>query len=58
MDDLIPADERKLWLVRPRNPEDLAAKIANFITSRPAQHLAGPVSFNALIPPFLEKIGI
>ena len=58
MDDLIPADERKLWLVKPRDPEDLAAKIGHFIDCRPAQHLAGPVSFDALIPPFLEKIGI
>lgn len=56
--ELVLPSERKLWLVKPRDPEDLAAKIGHFIASRPVQHLVGPVSFDALIPPFLEKIGI
>ncbi len=56
--ELIPRSDRSTWLVKPRDPEDLAAKIANSIDRRPEQHLAGPITFDELLPPFLEKLGI
>lgn len=56
MDDMIPADERKLWLCKPRHPEDLADKIKNYIKNRPVQHLAGEIDIDKLVPEFVEKI--
>ena len=56
MDDLIPAEVRNLWLCKPRDPEDLAAKIKYYIESRPVQHLAAEIDIDKLVPDFVEKI--
>lgn len=52
--ELIRPEERSLWLARPRDPADLAAKILRFYRERRPQRLAGPVAFTDLLPPFLE----
>lgn len=56
MDDLIAAEDRPLWLCKPRDPEDLAAKIANYFRTRPEQRLSGPVDIDLLIPRFLDDL--
>lgn len=56
MDDLVREDERNLWLCKPRDAEDLAAKIAHYIAHRPVQHLSGPISFDDLMPQFIKEV--
>jgi len=58
MDDLVPQDERKLWLCRQRDPEDLALKMKYYIENRPVQHLSCPISFNDVIPRFVKEVGL
>ena len=58
IEDLIPEEERPLWLVKPMDAMDLAKKIKYFIDYRPMQHLNAPNSFDELIPPFLKEIGL
>lgn len=56
MDDMIPEDERSLWLCKPRDPNDLATKIGNYLRNRPMQHLAAEIDIDKLVPEFVEKI--
>jgi hypothetical protein len=56
MDDLIPSEERSKWLCRPRDPEDLANKIGNYMNHRWEQKLAGPIDINDLVSEFVRKI--
>ena len=58
MDDLIPDDERHLWLCKQRNPQDLAEKVLYYYRNRPIQHLKGPISFDTLLKKYLEHICI
>ena len=56
MDDMILPEERKLWLCKPMNPEDLAEKILYYYRNRPEQHMAGLIDIDVLVPRFVEKI--
>ena len=56
MDDLIPNEERSLWLAKPCDADDLARKIHHYFEMRPTQHLTGAISFDELIPTFIEKV--
>ena len=56
MDDLIPAEVRNLWLCKPRDPEDLAAKIKYYIENRPAQQLKGEIDIDKLVPEFVRNV--
>lgn len=56
MDDLIFPEDRPLWLCKPRNPEDLAEKIANYCRNRPEQRLSSPIDIDTLIPRFLDEV--
>lgn len=56
MDDLIPERERQLWLCRPMDAEDLAAKILRFHMLRPRQHLVGSIDIDVLVPRFVEQV--
>lgn len=56
MDDLIPNEERSKWLCRPRDPEDLANKISNYMNHRWEQKLSGPIGINELVVEFVWKI--
>lgn len=58
MDDMILPEERKLWLCKPMNPEDLAGKILHYYRNRPEQHMAGPIDINILVSDFLGEIGV
>ena len=56
MDDLIPNEERSKWLCRPRDSEDLANKIGNYMEYRWEQKLAGSIEINDLVSEFVRKI--
>lgn len=56
MDDMILPEERKLWLCKPMNPEDLAEKILHYYKCRPEQHMAGPIDIDVLVPRFVEQM--
>lgn len=56
MDDLIFPEDRPLWLCKPRNPEDLAEKIANYCRNRPEQRLSAPIDIDTLVPRFLDEV--
>lgn len=56
MDDLIPKEERSKWLCRPRDPEDLANKISNYMSHQWEQKLSGPIGINDLVSEFVRKI--
>jgi glycosyltransferase involved in cell wall biosynthesis len=56
MDDLIPNEERSKWLCKPRDPEDLANKIGNYMNHRWDQKLSGAVGINELVVEFVRKI--
>ena len=56
MDDLIPEEGRGTWLCRPRDPDDLAAKIRHVIEARPEQTLTGPVDIDVLVARFLDEV--
>ena len=58
MDDLIYPDDRKLWLCKERNPEDLAAKILYFYRNRPMQRLAAETDIDILVPQFLDQLAL
>jgi len=54
MDDLVADNERSLWLCKPRDPEDLADKIMNYIENRPQQHLKGEIRIGALVARYYD----
>ena len=56
IEDLIPNEERSKWLCRPRDPEDLANKISNYMSHRWEQKLSGPIGINDLVSEFVRKI--
>ncbi len=56
MDDLILPEERKFWLCKPKNPQDLAAKILYFYQNHPQQHLAKTIEINHLVKKFQEEV--
>lgn len=56
MDDLIPDNERHLWLCKQRNPEDLAEKVLYYYRNRPTQHLTGPIDIDVLVRDFINEI--
>lgn len=57
MDDLIPDNERHLWLCLQQNPQDLAEKVLYCYHNRPTQHLAGPIDIDVLVRNFVDEIG-
>lgn len=56
MDDLIPQEERGLWLCPPMNPDILAEKIRYYFIHRPIMHLSGPVDINILVSNFIKEL--
>lgn len=56
MDDLIPQEERGLWLCPPMNPDILAEKIRYYFIHRPIMHLSGPVDINTLVSNFIKEL--
>lgn len=56
MDDLIPKEERHLWLCLQRNPEDLAEKVLYYYQNRSIQHLTGPIDIDVLVRNFVDEI--
>jgi len=55
IEDMIAPEERSLWLAKPQDPDDLAAKITSFHDRRPAQHLTGEVSIDSLVATFVDE---
>ena len=56
VEELIPNEERSKWLCKPRDPEDLANKIGNYMNHRWEQRLSGPIEINELVGEFVRKI--
>ncbi len=56
MDDLILFEERKLWLVEPRNPTDLAEKILYYYNHRPRQHMSQSINIDEWVNGFIKQI--
>lgn len=57
IEDVISAEDRHLWLCKPCDPIDLAAKIKYYITNRPQQKVKGSIEINELTNEFLKRIG-
>ena len=58
MDDLIPDNERHIWLCKQRNPQDLAEKVLYYYQHRPTQHLTGPIDIDVLMRDFVNEIEV
>lgn len=56
IEDIIPEDERNIWLARPQDDADLADKILHCYETRPAQHLSVDVAIDSLVGGFLKKL--
>ena len=56
MDDLILPEDRVLWLCKPKDPVDLAAKILYYMRHRPIQRLAEDQDIDKLVGAFVEKV--
>lgn len=56
MDDMILPEDRKLWLVKPRDAEDLAQKIVQYFRDRPVQRLSSEVYIQPLVDQFVKEI--
>lgn len=56
IEDLIPNEERSKWLCKPRDPEDLANKIGNYMNYRWEQRLSGPIEINELVGNFVKQL--
>ena len=54
--ECIEPDERYKWLVEPKNPEQLAAKIERYYIARDAQNLCKPYDIDILIKDFIRYI--
>lgn len=54
--ELIPLDEQDLWLVPPKNPQQLAERIEKFYLERNNQNLIKSIDINKLIIDFLGYI--
>lgn len=54
MDDLIYPEDRKYWLCKQQNPEDLAKKLFEFYAHRKEQRISGTVNIRKMIRAFLE----
>lgn len=54
--ECIEPDERYKWLVTPKSPEQLAAKIERYYIARDAQKLCKPYDIDILIKDFLRYI--
>ena len=56
MDDMVSDDERKLWLVSPKDDDGLSKAIANWISKRPVQHLKSETAIQPIIDRFVEEL--
>ena len=56
MDDMIYQEDRELWLCRPCNPEDLAAKIKCFMKNCSVQRLKGEIDIDKLVYGFINEV--
>ena len=56
MDDMIYEEDRGLWLCKPRNPEELAARIKYFMENRPVQSLKGEIDIDKLVQDFVNEV--
>lgn len=54
--DVIPLDEQKYWLCKPKNPEDLAQKIYGYYKNRKEQRLVGTIFFPEVITELIQQL--
>lgn len=58
IEDLIPREDRHLWLAKVRDPVDLASKIQYYMKHRMIQRLTETVDINELVRRFVTAIGL
>lgn len=58
VEDLIVPDERSKWLCKPKDAENLAIKIRDYIENRWEQKLISPIDIDTLVEKFCQKLGI
>ena len=58
IEDLIPCEDRRKWLCRPKDAIDLADKIEAYIENRWQQRLFESVDINTLVGNFCKAIGV
>jgi len=56
MDDMLSEKDRRIWLVRPLNAVDLAAKIEHYAKLQPRQELVSDTDIDILISNFLREV--
>ena len=56
IDDMIYPEDRKLWLAKPKDADNLAEKIRYYIATRPEQRLTGEIEINHLVAGFLDYL--
>ena len=56
IEDVIPVEDRGKWLCRPRDPDDLAAKITAYAKNRREQRLTEDCDINTLVGDFLDRL--
>ena len=54
--DVIPSNEKDLWLCKPKNPKDLANKIYGYYTRRNKQRLVGSIYFPEILSEFVKQL--
>jgi len=56
IEDVVPPEDRAKWLCRPRDPDDLAAKIAAYAENRWEQRLSEDCDIDVLVAGFLDRL--
>ena len=56
IEDVVEPEEKRLWLCRQRDPEDLAEKILKYYTRRPKQHLTEDQDIQILVRRFVSQL--
>lgn len=56
IEDVLPEEDRNIWLARPQDPDDLAEKIWYYIQKKPCQRLTESVDINVLVGDYVNAV--
>jgi glycosyltransferase involved in cell wall biosynthesis len=54
--ELIPQADKDIWLIHPKNSDDLIKCITNYVTHKPQQKLITSIEINALVLTYLQYL--